>query len=192
MPARKTVWSSTRRTRIGFRGALAGSGSVTDPPRAGIVFVMPYREQDLCTPGTAASSRSGLQLVRRQLSCLCRAGATILTEFPQNARHAARRPRPPLRVDVPRPEPETGQVLITVQACGICRTDLHVCDGELPNPKLPLVLGHEIVGTVVTPGVTMPSLPRAPSFVPRPPCAPPRAGPPGTRGTSAGRCHAHE
>ena len=44
------------------------------------------------------------------------------------------------------------QVLIRVHACGVCRTDLHVVDGELPHPKLPLILGHEIVGTVVATG----------------------------------------
>ncbi|HEY6208487.1 MAG TPA: zinc-dependent alcohol dehydrogenase family protein [Gemmatimonadales bacterium] len=62
-------------------------------------------------------------------------------------------PRRPLRAaDVPRPEPGPGQVLIAVNACGVCRTDLHIFDAELPNPKLPLVLGHEIVGTVVATG----------------------------------------
>ncbi len=50
--------------------------------------------------------------------------------------------------EVPRPQPSSGQVLLRVRACGICRTDLHVLDGELPNPKLPLVLGHQIVGLV--------------------------------------------
>src|SRR5207247_1547557 len=59
----------------------------------------------------------------------------------------------PLRAaDVRRPEPGPGQVLIAVKACGVCRTDLHIFDAELPNPKLPLVLGHEIVGTVVATG----------------------------------------
>jgi propanol-preferring alcohol dehydrogenase len=47
------------------------------------------------------------------------------------------------------PRPGTGQVLVRVQACGVCRTDLHLVDGELPQPKLPLILGHEIVGRVV-------------------------------------------
>jgi propanol-preferring alcohol dehydrogenase len=46
------------------------------------------------------------------------------------------------------PEPAAGQVLLEVHACGICRTDLHVVDGELTEPKLPLVPGHQIVGTV--------------------------------------------
>src|SRR6266511_1631960 len=46
------------------------------------------------------------------------------------------------------PEPGAGQVLIRVLACGVCRTDLHIVDGELPEPKLPLVSGHEIVGEV--------------------------------------------
>ncbi len=50
--------------------------------------------------------------------------------------------------DLPIPEPGPGQVLLRVSACAVCRTDLHVMDGDLPRPKLPLVLGHEIVGTV--------------------------------------------
>jgi propanol-preferring alcohol dehydrogenase len=54
--------------------------------------------------------------------------------------------------EVPLPKPETGQVLVRVHACGVCRTDLHVVDGELPNPKLPIIPGHEIVGTVVQSG----------------------------------------
>jgi propanol-preferring alcohol dehydrogenase len=48
--------------------------------------------------------------------------------------------------DVPDPTPGPGQVRVRVRACGVCRTDLHVRDGELPHPKLPLILGHEIVG----------------------------------------------
>jgi propanol-preferring alcohol dehydrogenase len=58
--------------------------------------------------------------------------------------------------DVPTPEPKSGDVLVRVLACGVCRTDLHVLDGELPDPKLPLVLGHQIVGVVerVGSGVT--------------------------------------
>lgn len=53
----------------------------------------------------------------------------------------------PLRLEeVPPPVPEPGQVRLRVSACGVCRTDLHIVDGELPNPKLPLVLGHQIVG----------------------------------------------
>ena len=53
----------------------------------------------------------------------------------------------PLRLeDVPVPEPRPGQVLLQVAACGVCRTDLHVVDGELKRPKLPLVPGHQIVG----------------------------------------------
>ena len=51
--------------------------------------------------------------------------------------------------ELPDPSPEAGQALLRVHACGVCRTDLHVADGELPDPKLPLVLGHEIVAEVV-------------------------------------------
>ena len=58
-------------------------------------------------------------------------------------------PGKPLRpLDLPRPGPRPGDVVLRVHACGVCRTDLHVADGELPDPKLPLVLGHQIVGTV--------------------------------------------
>jgi alcohol dehydrogenase, propanol-preferring len=52
------------------------------------------------------------------------------------------------QADWPVPEPQAGQVQLEVLACAVCRTDLHVIDGELPNPKLPLILGHEIVGRV--------------------------------------------
>jgi len=57
--------------------------------------------------------------------------------------------RPLVKKAVPIPEPGPDQVLVAVHACGVCRTDLHVVDGELPHPKLPLIPGHEIVGTVV-------------------------------------------
>ncbi len=60
--------------------------------------------------------------------------------------------QPLVMTKVARPEPGPGQVLVSVHACGVCRTDLHVLDGELSDPKLPLVLGHEIVGTVVERG----------------------------------------
>ncbi len=62
-------------------------------------------------------------------------------------------PRRPLReATLADPEPGPGQVLLRVAACGVCRTDLHVADGELTDPKLPLVLGHEIVGKVTALG----------------------------------------
>jgi len=55
-------------------------------------------------------------------------------------------------IDLADPQPGDGEVLIHVQACAVCRTDLHVIDGELPHPKLPLVPGHEIVGRVTAIG----------------------------------------
>jgi len=59
------------------------------------------------------------------------------------------RPGLPLRLaELPRPEPGPGQVRLRVAACAVCRTDLHVVDGELPHPKLPLVPGHQIVGVI--------------------------------------------
>ncbi|MGH8120274.1 MAG: zinc-dependent alcohol dehydrogenase family protein [Gammaproteobacteria bacterium] len=62
------------------------------------------------------------------------------------------------RVSVPACGPE--QVLVRVLACAVCRTDLHVCDGELPDPKLPLVPGHEIVGEIVESGAGVTGLQR--------------------------------
>ena len=47
------------------------------------------------------------------------------------------------------PSPGPGEVLVKVTACGVCRTDLHLVDGELPEPKLPIIPGHEVVGNVV-------------------------------------------
>jgi len=59
------------------------------------------------------------------------------------------RPRQPLQLrDVPKLKPGRGQLLVRVRTCAVCRTDLHVVDGELPDPKLPLILGHQIVGRV--------------------------------------------
>jgi propanol-preferring alcohol dehydrogenase len=59
------------------------------------------------------------------------------------------KPRTPLQeVELPIPTPGPEQVLIRVHACGVCRTDLHVVDGELPDPKLPIIPGHEVVGRV--------------------------------------------
>ena len=46
------------------------------------------------------------------------------------------------------PQPGPGEIRVKVTACGVCRTDLHVVDGELPNPKLPIIPGHEIVGRI--------------------------------------------
>jgi propanol-preferring alcohol dehydrogenase len=58
-------------------------------------------------------------------------------------------PGEPLRVaEVPVPDPGEGQLLLRVHCCAVCRTDLHVVDGELPHPRLPLIPGHQIVGTV--------------------------------------------
>ena len=62
----------------------------------------------------------------------------------------------PLRLEQRRvPEPGPDQVLVRVRACGVCRTDLHVVDGDLTEPKLPLVPGHEVVGTVAACGANV-------------------------------------
>ena len=55
----------------------------------------------------------------------------------------------PLRLEeAPMPRPAAGQLLIRIECCAVCRTDLHIVDGELPHPKLPLIIGHEVVGIV--------------------------------------------
>ena len=55
---------------------------------------------------------------------------------------------PLVETEVPVPTPQTGQLLLRIEACGVCRTDLHVCDGELPQARYPIVPGHEIVARV--------------------------------------------
>ena len=65
-------------------------------------------------------------------------------------------PHQPLRlVELPIPQPQPEQVLIRVHACAVCRTDLHIVDGELTHPKLPLVPGHQIVGTIESMGTSV-------------------------------------
>jgi propanol-preferring alcohol dehydrogenase len=60
--------------------------------------------------------------------------------------------QPLSELDLPEPDPGKGEVRITVGACGVCRTDLHLVDGELPDPKLPVVPGHQIAGVVESAG----------------------------------------
>jgi propanol-preferring alcohol dehydrogenase len=68
------------------------------------------------------------------------------------------KPQQPLQLrDVPKPKPARGQVLVRVATCAVCRTDLHIVDGELPDPKLPLIPGHQIVGYVEEMGPEIPS-----------------------------------
>lgn len=63
------------------------------------------------------------------------------------------KPQAPLVLkEVEMPEPKEGEVLIKISACAVCRTDLHILDGELPSPTLPLIMGHQIVGKVVKGG----------------------------------------
>ena len=67
----------------------------------------------------------------------------MLLDAPHQSLHLA---------ELPVPQPGTGQVLLKVRTCGVCHTDMHIVDGELSQPKLPLELGHQIVGTVVKVG----------------------------------------
>jgi propanol-preferring alcohol dehydrogenase len=61
-------------------------------------------------------------------------------------------------MDIGLPIPRAGQALVRVRACGVCRTDLHICDGELPRKKMPVILGHEVVGEVVSLGAQVTGL----------------------------------
>ena len=73
------------------------------------------------------------------------------------------RPKQPLQLrDVPKPKPGRGQLLVRVSTCAVCRTDLHVVDGELSDPKLPLILGHQIIGCVEEVGAKMWEEPQRP------------------------------
>ncbi|WP_245650824.1 zinc-dependent alcohol dehydrogenase family protein [Thauera butanivorans] len=78
----------------------------------------------------------------------------MLPNLPERMRAMVlERPFEPLKaVELPRPVPQAGQVLLEVEACGVCRTDLHLIDGELPDPVLPMIPGHEIVGRVAAIG----------------------------------------
>jgi propanol-preferring alcohol dehydrogenase len=68
------------------------------------------------------------------------------------------KPRQPLQLrDIEKPRPAKGQLLVRIATCAVCRTDLHVVDGELPDPKLPLVPGHQIVGYLEEVGSEIPS-----------------------------------
>lgn len=69
--------------------------------------------------------------------------------------HQIGHPLIPATIDIP--VPNADQVLLKVIACGVCRTDLHIVDGELPHPKLPLIPGHEIIGTVIRVGANVKS-----------------------------------
>ena len=60
--------------------------------------------------------------------------------------------RPLVEREVDDPAPAEGQILLEVSTCGVCRTDLHIFDGELAEPKLPLIMGHQIVGRVAEAG----------------------------------------
>src|SRR5690242_13909582 len=72
----------------------------------------------------------------------------MISEHAMRAMVLERADEPLHAAELPVPTPGPHQILIKVAACGVCRTDLHVFDGELAHPKLPLILGHEIVGRV--------------------------------------------
>ncbi|MFC5269989.1 zinc-binding alcohol dehydrogenase family protein [Adhaeribacter terreus] len=81
-------------------------------------------------------------------------------ELPENIRAMVleKQGQPLILKKVPVPVPTERQVLVKVLACGVCRTDLHVLDGELTEPKLPLIPGHEIIGKVVRKGAEVSGL----------------------------------
>ena len=109
----------------------------------------PIEHQDYETmPVAAPYSRSGRRSCTL-LSMIPGRGDPIRENLVMRAMVLDEPGRPLIERELPEPEPGDGQVLIEVSACGVCRTDLHIVDGELTEPKLPLVLGHQIVGRVV-------------------------------------------
>jgi alcohol dehydrogenase, propanol-preferring len=117
---------------------------IAEPGDLGELSLAAVREQlDLRQPlhlGVASASHSHAHSIPPRHDCGVR--AMVLDEQ-----------RRPLReAQVPDPRAGAGQVLVRVHACGVCRTDLHVVDADLPDPKLPLVPGHQIVGEVVEAG----------------------------------------
>jgi propanol-preferring alcohol dehydrogenase len=76
----------------------------------------------------------------------------LIREVPLRAQVLTAPHRPLAMTELPPPKPAAGEVLIAVKACAVCRTDLHIIDGELAHPKLPLVPGHEIVGSIIEKG----------------------------------------
>jgi alcohol dehydrogenase, propanol-preferring len=80
-----------------------------------------------------------------------------LTEIDMRAMVLERAKQPLQLREVPKPKPARGQLFVRIAACAVCRTDLHVVDGELPDPKLPLIPGHQIVGYVEEVGPEIPS-----------------------------------
>src|SRR5207247_6777480 len=91
---------------------------------------------------------------RSDVSCRRRRGKPCeAIVMPDMHARALDQPRTPLVMrekSIPAPGP--GEVLVEIGACAVCRTDLHVVDGELPNPKLPIIPGHEIVGRIAALG----------------------------------------
>jgi alcohol dehydrogenase, propanol-preferring len=104
--------------------------------------------------GTPQNARGRIRLVLRET----RAALGPASRRPKRYDYIVRAavltaPGRPLEVrDLAEPTPAAGEALVRVEACGVCRTDLHIADGELAEPKLPLVLGHQIVGRVETVG----------------------------------------
>src|SRR5436190_13750537 len=140
--------------RMLFRSLSAGPRAITDASSADIPYATVRslaKSMHHVTVGHALLTNPATALAR--LVPVSRARYNSQQQFSTMRAMLLDVPRRPLRAaDVPRPEPGPGQVLIAVNACGVCRTDLHIFDAELANPKLPLVLGHEIVGTVVATG----------------------------------------
>jgi propanol-preferring alcohol dehydrogenase len=121
-----------------FRDA-AGSGVVGNPCTKASEPAQVLRQSQLIRAGRPTKRTSGLCPILEAKTLM----QAMLFTGPD---------RPLSLAETAQPRPDENQVLIRVSACAVCRTDLHILDGELPKPKLPLILGHEIVGVVAAKG----------------------------------------
>src|SRR5690349_6575682 len=139
----------TTNTSSGADNAFATSHATGTPPRGNASTTRSRRNANdarrsaSARPAALRSANSGSRLERENMD-------TLLFKF--NAMRAMQLTRSAAgrldATDVPIPVPDATQVLVRVAACGVCRTDLHVVDGELPDQTIPIIPGHEIVGIV--------------------------------------------
>ena len=133
-------------------GFAAGEDTVNGPP----CEVAPQAAVSTASTMTNPADAAGLTTViaHNDRSSPIVTGSTVAQTHPAVRAMILERPGTPLRLEeVPVKVPGPGQVLLKVHACGICRTDLHIVDGELTEAKLPIVPGHQIVGVVVEAGI---------------------------------------
>ena len=156
MPARRAAASKSRASGSGWRPRSPGRAERSrSTSRKGAPGMWPASQSGSPAPGLAELEAAVDDHEARvaeplaQLAGLDQVAHGPSVRFARCARWSwTRRARPLRPADLEAPRPGPGELLLEVAACGVCRTDLHVVDGELPEPKLPLVPGHQIVARV--------------------------------------------